>query len=116
MTYDSDKLAAALDKEHPCSGDNTCDIAKAVELGCYLWAGHILGGATECELTTAAMVEINERLGAKEFEYELEQERQKVAAQPSIRCEACGSVVYTEADEDNCDNCLADVKREDEEE
>lgn len=105
-------LATALDNEHPCSGDNTCDIAKAVELGLYLWAGHVLGGATECPETNAAMAALNEEMGAEAFEAALEEERKEMVAQPHLKCGTCGAVVYTDADEDGCNNCGAGVRRE----
>ena len=108
-----EKLADALSLEHPCSGENTCDIAAAVRVRCYLWAARLLWGATECPETDKVLAAINEEMGARDFEAAIDDERVRFLDEvESIECAACGSYVYTDDDTATCGNCLAQVKRE----
>ncbi len=104
--YDGDALARALEHDHPNCEDNTCDVTKAAAIGCYLWAAHLLSGATECEETEDALNDVFNQLGGKaSFDQELELERQELLAQPHFECSSCGALIWTAEGEAFCSNC-----------
>jgi len=107
-------LREALHEEHPTQvcHNNTCDITAAMEEDCFVWAAHLLIGATECPSTEKAYGEARAAMGESEFDALLEEERKTVCAIRHIKCATCGSLVYTEEDEDVCGNCLSPVVRE----
>lgn len=114
--YDGDKLARAIEFDHPNCDDNTCDLSKAAAIGCYLWAAHLLTGATECEETEKAFNEVYNRLGKAAFDVELELERQQLLAEPHWECSECGSLIWTSEGEAFCANCGKLVYRPEEDE
>lgn len=113
MTTNKKKLAAAIDYEHPCEGDNTCDIAKAVECGYYLWAARLLSGATECPETDAAALALSQEMGGDEYEAAMNEECRLLLEEPHRRCTLCNATVWADANEAvDCGNCRATVPTE----
>lgn len=116
-------IEAALESDHcdPCGGScegcpNTCDIHAAYDHGFYLWAAHILSGATECPKTDLAVARLQLRLPKGEYEAKLKHEGYEfLRTVRSLKCDGpkgCGSHVYTEDDLVTCGNCHATVKSE----
>lgn len=96
-----DALADALENEHPCH-DNSCDIRAAMEHGFYLWAGHLLTGATECPETEAAFLAINP--SREELDKECEELLESV---PHLKCKSCNAICWDAEPGQACGNCLA---------
>lgn len=105
-------IKQALRIEHPCT-DNTCAIAEARRIGAYLWAAHLLSGATECPNTEAALAELRARHGDEVFDEALEMDRQGLLAQPHATCRSCESTVYGDEWPAECGCCGASVESED---
>ena len=96
-----DALKEALYEEH-CGYycDNACDIMKAYELGLYVWAAHVLMGATdETPLTAKAYTRL--RPGKRW----LQAEADELMKAPHVRCRECNAVVYTDEEHDRCGSC-----------
>nr|BFD64917.1 hypothetical protein BdHM001_35980 [Bdellovibrio sp. HM001] len=104
-SYESLKqtLSELLENEHGGCSDNTCDIAKCMENGFYLWASHLFIGtgvaSKEFEKTYALL--------PKRFEQDAESERVEfLATVESCECPNCGAVVYDpDSCEYHCSNC-----------
>ena len=95
-----DDLRRALQREHPCD-DNSCDIRAAMRAGCYLWAAHLLSGATDegIEETCAILDKL------KPAERTLEAERKKLLKVPHVNCEHCNAYIWDAHAPVHCDNC-----------
>jgi hypothetical protein len=111
LNYDESDLREALEEEHPCTDDNSCDIAKAIECRLYLWAANLLQGATESPKTDAEMIVLAEKYGEATIKAEEEKERKLLLKEPHADCAKCGSIVWFDDEETTCDNCLANVRR-----
>lgn len=95
-------LIAALEEEHcdQCSADNSCDINVAFEDGYYLWAAHLLIGATECPKTEAAYVALdvtNEELEAERVEL--------LRLNRHVHCAKCNALCWNVERDDTCGSC-----------
>lgn len=113
-----DFLKLALEEEHydRSDGARACDICAAMEAGYYLWAAHILVGATECPLTESAYEWIREGRSAAEQAADLDKERVELLESVDHKtCPSCNSVNWGDYLE-NCGNCLAVFPQEEEEE
>ena len=98
-------LYEAVEHEHPCEDDNTCDIAAAVENDCEWWAAHLLQGATECPVVDAVIAQAVRVLGPAAIEAEIEADRVYLLDHVShVDCPSCGALVWGEG-ETVCDNC-----------
>lgn len=113
------RIVDALEHEH-CDphGDGyvtSCDICFAFEHELYLWAAHLLVGATDCPRTERAYIALEKHLGAEELNRRIEVERLKLLAYPHKRCPECGAVMWAECEEDieSCDNCGYTFPRQD---
>lgn len=105
MTLTGEQVAAAVYADHPCEGENTCDIAAALEAGFPFVAAHLLCGATETPaLDAIGYVDQREPEGWDEWVVYFKAN--------TVRCD-CGSFVFREEDyaaaEQVCGNCLAIV-------
>jgi hypothetical protein len=101
-------LAAAVERDHPCS-ESSCDIAVSLEAGAPITAALLLLGATDTDYVerVVALYDVSPDLyiapdwGVWE-EYHTEH---------GVECEACGA--YTYGDDswspEQCGNCLADL-------
>lgn len=87
-----ERLGDAVEKAHPCRDDNSCDIAKATELGFHVWAARILLGATDEGIDEVQA--LYERLAPTEEEHE--RERVELLKHPHVRCPSCNAVVWRE--------------------
>lgn len=85
------RLGALLEGEHPCQ-NNTCDIAVAIEQALYLWAAHLLVGATETSSDFDAHYDRfrNPQLAAFE-----EIERLLLLEVPHVKCRYCGDLMFS---------------------
>lgn len=102
-----DRLREALEAEHPeqTCNNNTCDITKAMSEGLYLWAAHLLTGATECPRTEKALAL---RAPTKQ---ELDNECTELLECPHMRCSECNAIVWTDGDKVVCGSCGKEIKR-----
>lgn len=103
-------LIEALENEHSCDDIHGCDIGMAMEEGLYLWAGHLLVGATECPETDAALAVIRSELGDT-FEAELERERDELCEVDHIACPKCNAIAWDPSELDVCPCCNASLNR-----
>ncbi len=97
-----DDLRLALRNEHGTSCGNACDIDAAQRAGCYLWAAHLLTGATD------EGIDETERIYAKlspsgHRSRRLEAERKRLLRVPHSECE-CGAIVWDSVGS-RCGNC-----------
>lgn len=102
-----DRLRDAIEAEHviSCGNGNTCDIHKAFECELYLWAGHLLAGATECPRTGKSFAMI------APTETQLQSERSELLGESHMACPECNATVWTDENKVVCDNCAVDVQR-----
>jgi hypothetical protein len=98
------RLAEALDEDHHCD-DVSCDIRAAKDAGLYLWAGHILEGATECPATERAMGRFRARV--KSYQRRLDAERDALCESTHYTCDSCNSVHWTDDQPEDCEQCGA---------
>lgn len=107
-------LEEALKEEHN-DRDSSCDICVAIREELYLWAAHVLVGATECPLTEAAYLWMKET--EKEFDKKLEEERLALLEIEHKRCEKCNSITWGDDyySPEACGNCLAKFPEDPEE-
>ena len=104
------ELSDALEGDHYNCSDNCCDISAAMNEGLYLWAAHLLTGATECEATERAYARYQRAQRPAAFQRALEAERVALCALPHQECRSCNSIVWNGEDE-TCGNCLARLPR-----
>lgn len=102
------RIADALEREH-CGlhGEayvTSCDIYFAFEHELYLWAAHLLVGATECPRTERAYIALEKYLGTEKLKRRLESERLELLTYPHRRCPRCNSVTWAD-DEDCIESC-----------
>ncbi len=104
-------LRRALDRDHPCTDLQTCDIANAREQGFLATAAWLLAGATETP-TVDAVVDCLGLDGAALKEAEWEGWCAWHDAH-HVTCQACNSVNYAAVPEDLygalCGNCRATI-------
>ena len=104
-------LCKALEQDHPCE-DRHCDIGAAMSNELYLWAGHLLQGATECPRTDAVLTVIEMEIGHLALERLTEEERDELVGKPHVKCHSCQSVLWLGedfSDSIDCSDCLATV-------
>lgn len=115
-----DALRYAVEEDHPCEDTQGCDIAVALENGYYLWAAHLLMGATECPATDEAweaLVATDKSDG--QTQREADAECDEMVKIPHVECESCGSVNWGcdgEMPSGSCANCLKRLPEPDGEE
>lgn len=106
-----DDLAEALDIEHYGECGATCDIHFAMEKECYLWAAHILTGATDegihrtSAILSAIMAWADVSSNDKSWQNALNDERDELCAYDHWTCEACNAVNWTDDYRAPCDAC-----------
>jgi hypothetical protein len=103
-----DWLQKALEIEHNDkeASRRACDICAAIDGGYYLWAGHLLTGATECPLTSAALAWIFEKKTEEEQRRTLEKERLELLETDHVSCPSCNAINWGDY-LGTCGNCLA---------
>jgi hypothetical protein len=97
------QLIRALARNHVnrC-GQNSCDICAAYKNENYLWAAHLLIGATECSRTEKAFLELDPS------QDELDAECKALLNEVDyIECPGCQSLCWSAEVGDQCDNCHA---------
>lgn len=105
-------LKKALEEDH-CWADcgNACDIHAAYEEGHYLWAAHLLTGATECP----ALERVFEKYGDVPWDVVRKDCDEFADSVPNVECPGCGSVcwgvVYDEAYVHDCGHCGEELRR-----
>lgn len=105
-------LREALQQEHPaiqCGPLNTCTICAAVEEECFVYAANLLIGSAECSKTEKAYMETQASMGLN-IEKLYETEHKQVQQLSHLGCPECRAVLYTDADEEDCDSCGAHAK------
>lgn len=103
-----DRLEQALQAEHvnDCGdSNNTCDVSKAFDCGLFLYAAHLLAGATECPRTLSALASISP------MDAQIDEERLDLLEEDHMDCSECNAIVWTEEDKAICGNCKATVQR-----
>lgn len=116
------KLARAVEADHPCEDDNACDIAAALRAGFEEVAADQLLNATECE----SLERLLERMGRKGIVLHAPGESRPLGwlewvdwfHQHTVECPECNAFVFTDeyGQPDHCSNCHAAIPEEEEEE
>ena len=118
LRFDISSLERALYDEHCWHSavpggerNNTCEIEWAYEQGLYLFAAHMLVGATECPQTEAALQQAMDFYG-ETWQAELDAERALVTH--LWRCPACNACIYGDDEQGItvCSNCLYERRAE----
>jgi hypothetical protein len=107
-----ENLRRAVEEDHPCTDDNSCDVAAGLRYDCVLWAAHVLQGATETPATDEAMEQVRARFGSEAaFKAALDADCKRLLENPHATCPECNALVWMDDNESvTCDNCHATVK------
>ena len=100
----ADDIGRAVELEHTCTDDMSCDIAAAIRAGCPYSAAYLLSGATETPLLDSVL----SFYGTDISEPEDWTDWNEFHEENGRECQSCGSFNYADDFEpDTCGNCLA---------
>jgi hypothetical protein len=105
----ADDIGRAVELEHPCTDDTSCDIAAALRAGCPFSAAYLLSGATETPLLDS----VCQFYGFNPFDMhglapEDWTDWKAFHEEHGRECHSCGSFTYGDDFEpEQCGNCLA---------
>lgn len=103
-------LADAVESDHPCSDNNTCDIAAALDAGFVRIAAAQLLSATDEAHYTSAWVD-RYRLNLQNDRRNRWNEWIRYFDENTVKCDECESYIYNPSEYgDTCGNCLADIE------